>query len=110
MKIRFYVLSLLLFCAIATAGAQRLPTLDDKPLKEVFASHFLFGVAVNNRQVSGRDLDGQTVVRHHFNSIVAENCMKSSSILRQRLTIIGVMPIVLWSLEKLMVCPSSDTR
>ena len=80
MKIRFYVLSLLLFCTIATAGAQRLPTLDDKPLKEVFASHFLFGVAVNNRQVSGRDLDGQTVVRHHFNSIVAENCMKSSFI------------------------------
>ena len=80
MKTRFIILSLFLLCKIVVADAQRLPTLDDKPLKEVFASNFLFGVAVNNRQVSGRDLNGQAVIRHHFNSIVAENCMKSSSI------------------------------
>jgi len=53
--------------------AQQKPT----TLKDAFKDKFLIGVAVNNDQVSGVDTAGMRVVKGQFNSIVAENCMKS---------------------------------
>lgn len=45
-------------------------------LKQAVEGKFLMGVALNTRQVAGQDACASEVVKHHFNSIVAENCMK----------------------------------
>lgn len=46
-------------------------------LKDVLGGDVLVGVALNVRQSSGQVPEATAVVRKHFNSIVAENCMKS---------------------------------
>jgi len=53
---------------------------EDKPLKEAFADNFLIGGAINMRVVNGDDPKGDSIVTRHFNTIVAENCMKSEEI------------------------------
>lgn len=45
-------------------------------LKEAASGKFLMGVALNVRQAAGQDTYASKVVKRHFNSIVAENCMK----------------------------------
>ncbi|RXG30644.1 endo-1,4-beta-xylanase [Leeuwenhoekiella palythoae] len=53
--------------------------LNEKPLKlkEALADKFLIGTALNARQIAGYHPEELAVVRENFNSIVAENCMKS---------------------------------
>ncbi|HBG57489.1 endo-1,4-beta-xylanase [Proteiniphilum sp. UBA1028] len=46
-------------------------------LKEAYNEKFLIGTALNAGHNYGRDTLGLNVITHHFNSIVAENCMKS---------------------------------
>lgn len=46
-------------------------------LKEAFEGKFLIGTALNANHYYGRDTLGIKLIRQHFNSIVAENCMKS---------------------------------
>ncbi len=46
-------------------------------LKDAFKDKFLIGTAINVDQISGADAEGQRVAIEQFNSIVAENCMKS---------------------------------
>lgn len=55
-------------------------TVSEKSLKEVVGDKFLMGVAVNVRQSSGLDTLAVKIVKRHFNSVVAENCMKSEEI------------------------------
>lgn len=49
----------------------------DVALKEVLEDKFLIGVAMNTPQITGKDSIGDRLILKHFNSIVAENCMKS---------------------------------
>lgn len=49
-------------------------------LKEAFADDFLIGAAINMDLVNGNDPKGDSIVTRHFNTIVAENCMKSEEI------------------------------
>lgn len=49
-------------------------------VKSVFSPEFLIGAAVNVNQMNGTDSIGAEIVKKHFNSIVAENCMKSEEI------------------------------
>ena len=49
-------------------------------LKDVVGKHFLVGAAVSVRQVAGMDPNATKLIKKHFNSIVAENCMKSEVI------------------------------
>lgn len=49
-------------------------------LKEAYKDKFLIGAALNSDLIFGRDTAGIRVVKKHFNSIVAENCMKSEAI------------------------------
>ncbi|MBQ8672751.1 MAG: endo-1,4-beta-xylanase [Bacteroides sp.] len=58
-------------CSHTPADTDTLPT-----LKEAFGDKFLVGVALNTNQVAGHDSIGAAIARRHFNSIVAENCMK----------------------------------
>ncbi len=53
---------------------------QDIRLKEVFSNKFYVGVAMNERQILGKDSAAIPVIKDHFNSIVAENCMKSGPI------------------------------
>ncbi|MGQ1784273.1 MULTISPECIES: endo-1,4-beta-xylanase [unclassified Saccharicrinis] len=46
-------------------------------LSKAYEGKFLIGTALNTAQVLGEDTSSLKVVRTHFNSIVAENCMKS---------------------------------
>lgn len=49
-------------------------------LKDAFKGHFLFGAAINEDQVSGRDSIATDIIKTHFNTIVAENVMKSEKL------------------------------
>lgn len=53
---------------------------SEKSVKDAFGDKFLIGAAVNVNQVNGTDSCGAALVKKHFNSIVAENCMKSEVI------------------------------
>ena len=67
-----YIIAACLFCA---CGAPQ-----EKSLKETFAEDFYIGTALNEAQITGIDTKGVETVKKHFNSIVAENCMKSEEI------------------------------
>ena len=53
---------------------------SEPTVKDAFGDKFLIGAAVNVNQMNGTDSLGAEVVKKHFNSIVAENCMKSEEI------------------------------
>ena len=59
---------------------------DGNSLKKALKNKFLIGVSVNTHQSSGKDVAAVEVVKKNFNSIVAENCMKSS--VRKKISII----------------------
>lgn len=70
-------LSFLLMCCItltAFAGGGR------KSLKDAFRNKFLIGVAMNSAQIREENKEADKQILSHFNSIVAENCMKSERI------------------------------
>lgn len=52
-------------------------------LKDIFPD-FLMGAAINDIQATGTDSAVVATICHHFNSIVAENCMKSEVIHPER--------------------------
>ncbi|MBP5319847.1 MAG: endo-1,4-beta-xylanase [Kiritimatiellae bacterium] len=51
---------------------------ETKPLKEAYEGKFKIGVALNDWQFSGRDSAAKALIVREFNSITAENCMKSA--------------------------------
>jgi endo-1,4-beta-xylanase len=53
-------------------------------LKQAFDGKFYMGAALNTMQVSGNDPKATELVEKHYNSIVAENCMKSESLQPQQ--------------------------
>ena len=69
------------FCGIlAAACAGGTTQTKEIGLKDVVGNKFLVGAALNVRQSSGADTSSLKIVKRHFNSIVAENCMKSEKI------------------------------
>ena len=52
----------------------------EKGLKDVFADQFYIGAAINEDEIRGTDTEGVEILKKHFSSIVAENCMKSEEI------------------------------
>ncbi|WP_291528798.1 endo-1,4-beta-xylanase [Bacteroides sp. UBA939] len=70
---------LLLGFALNSWGSE--PVTGDGPsLKKAVGNKFYIGVAMNTAQSSGRDTKAVQLIKKHFNSIVAENCMKSAVI------------------------------
>lgn len=53
---------------------------DDLILKSRFDQKFFIGTALNVRQIAGEDACAERIVEQHFNSVVAENCMKSEEL------------------------------
>lgn len=49
-------------------------------LQNAFSGKFLIGTALNTAQITGNDIASISIIKKHFNAIVAENCMKSEEI------------------------------
>lgn len=66
--------TVLIIAAASVAAA--CTTNEDPGLKDIFADDFLIGAALNEAEITGADTAGVELVKKHFNTIVAENCMK----------------------------------
>lgn len=81
MKITHVILTLFASMIVVSCGNGKQATITEEPaLKDVFGDKFLVGVAVNVRQSSEVDTASVKIIKKHFNSIVAEDCMKSANI------------------------------
>ena len=80
MKSLFFTFSIVLIfvCCKPKANAET-AQLQHEPLtlKKALDGKFLIGTALNIRQINGYNPEEMAVVKENFNSIVAENCMKS---------------------------------
>ena len=70
---------LLTFAAAALVAAACTPKAP-QGVKDAFEGKFYIGTALNEAEIRGWDTTGVEIVKKHFNSIVAENCMKSMEI------------------------------
>ena len=70
------IITIVLFAATGCSMEKESPS----TLKEAFKDFFYMGVAVSRDQIMGTDTAGIRIIRQHFNSITAENCMKSKFI------------------------------
>lgn len=70
-----FLLSILLLSSFSLE--EQRPSNEDLFLQSAFEGKFLFGAALNQAHIMGSDTQGLEVLRKHFNSIVAENVMKS---------------------------------
>ncbi len=78
-KLRMLIVMLFAFAAIVgCANAQK----AEPTLKDALAGKFYIGVALNTPQIRGMDTLSLEIVKKHFNSITAENCMKSGELQR----------------------------
>ncbi|WP_194776792.1 endo-1,4-beta-xylanase [Pararhodonellum marinum] len=65
------------FALIVGIGCGIKPQNKEVGLKDAFEGKFLIGAALNGNQINGSDEASLEVLKNHFNSIVAENVMKS---------------------------------
>ncbi len=74
-------LSLIIVTAVMLSACQT-PAKKENPktLKTALAQKFYIGTALNSAQIKGVDTASIKVINQHFNSVVAENCMKSEVI------------------------------
>ena len=81
MKITHVILTLFASMLVVSCGNGKQATItEETALKDVFGDKFLVGVAVNVCQSSEVDTASVKIIKKHFNSIVAEDCMKSANI------------------------------
>jgi len=64
--------SAILFAATAIA--------QTPSLKDVFKKDFLIGTAMNAPQIEGKDAAADQLIKHQFNAVTPENCMKAEII------------------------------
>ena len=50
-------------------------------LKDAFKGKFILGAAVNEAQITGADVRGDSLLFRHFGAVEPENCMKSAEIM-----------------------------
>lgn len=81
MKAKHIASAILLATLTASCGGMKNnDDLGGLTLKDVAADQFLIGTAINVRQAVGLDTAANTVIKKHFNAIVAENCMKMEEV------------------------------
>lgn len=76
MRVKHIASALLIAAFVAACGNQKATVVEEPSLKDAVGDKFLMGVALNVNQSSGVDTSSIKLVKQHFNSIVAENCMK----------------------------------
>lgn len=70
-----------LFAALLILTASCGGTLaSEEGLKDALEGKFFMGAALNENQILGKDTSSLKILETHFNSVVAENCMKSMNI------------------------------
>ena len=72
-KMILVLLMITMLTSCSTAGGN---DHQETTLRSLFGDRFLIGTALNTAQIIGRDTAALQIVRTHFNSVVAENCMK----------------------------------
>lgn len=79
MKLRNYTKGLLLICATAViiSACSGNECSSEKGMKDAIKEAYFIGTALNTPQILEEDSLAIAVVNKHFNSVVAENCMKS---------------------------------
>ncbi|MCC4213625.1 endo-1,4-beta-xylanase [Leeuwenhoekiella parthenopeia] len=82
----FLIATLILSCKQKASEADTAMLEAEKPLvlKDALAGKFLLGTALNERQINGYNPEEIEVVKANFNSIVAENCMKSERLVPEK--------------------------
>jgi endo-1,4-beta-xylanase len=70
----------LFFALVSFFASCKQQTTESQTLKDAYQGKFLIGAAINTRISSGLDTASIRVLKAEFNSITAENCMKSESI------------------------------
>lgn len=80
MNVKYVTLLFFVMEFFSSCGGKQTISMSQPSLKDVADGKFLMGVALNIRQASGQDTCALKIVKQHFNSIVAENCMKSEEI------------------------------
>ncbi len=76
MRVKHIASALLIAAFVAACGNQKATVVEEPSLKDAVGDKYLMGVALNVNQSSGVDTSSIKLVKQHFNSIVAENCMK----------------------------------
>lgn len=76
MKIQSILIPIFAVAAISCTSTQSQPL----TVKDRFSDKFLIGAAIPVPHVKGMDVKADSIVTLHYNSIVAENCMKSAEI------------------------------
>lgn len=71
--------TMLLFLALATLSCTSQEPAE-KGLKDALEGKFYMGAAMGGAQILGKDTATLELIHQHFNSVVAENCMKSGPI------------------------------
>ena len=71
----------LTFLAAATLLASCGSEVQEPTLKETLEGKFLLGAAVNEAQIRGTDVRGDSVLFLHFNAVEPENCLKSGELM-----------------------------
>ncbi|MGQ1946001.1 endo-1,4-beta-xylanase [Geofilum sp. OHC36d9] len=74
------VFILLLMGIMPFAGCTQSPKNEPNSLKDALNGKFYIGAALNISQVAGKDSMALRLINKHFNSVVAENCMKMESL------------------------------
>lgn len=68
------------FCVATLASCSQKSQVEEPTLKDYFGSKYLIGAAINVNQSSEKDPMAVEIIKKHFNSVVAENCMKCEEI------------------------------
>lgn len=79
MRIKYFFTALL-YCVLSVSCICDTVNINLIGLKDIVEDKFLIGTALNVKQSCGVDIASLNIVKRHFNSIVAENCMKSAKI------------------------------
>ena len=77
-KSKMWFIAMLL--AVALTSCNSTVTEQTPTLKDAYQGMFVIGTALNKGHNYGTDTLGINLIKQHFNSIVAENCMKSMHI------------------------------
>jgi endo-1,4-beta-xylanase len=78
--IKTIIKTVFIVCIAALFAACKTNEKTDPGLKDALDGRFLIGVAVNPYQTAEKDSMADVLIKKHFNSIVAENCMKGGPI------------------------------
>jgi len=72
-----FLVPILCLTLFSCSQVQKSNVVEEPTLKSALKDNFYIGTALNLDQIQGKDTASTNIVKKHFNSIVAENCMKS---------------------------------